>query len=84
MRLPIPRTRSPFANVPPFIFQSLLVWSARKGIFLEEANLQGILAARLRPGNVAPTELLTMLSDPRTAICDPSIVSREAETLCQG
>ena len=64
---------------PAGFSEALLVWSSSKGIFLKRANLQGILSARLRPGNVAPSELFSMLSDPRTAICDPDIVSRLIE-----
>ena len=40
---------------------------------------QGIMFAKLNPENVSPTELLTMLTDPRTAICDPDLVSQVIE-----
>ena len=41
--------------------------------------IKGIMFAKLNPENVSPTELLTMLTDPRTPICDTNLVSRVIE-----
>ncbi len=55
---------------------ALLNWSASKGLDLTQAELSALLRAQLRPEKVTAAEILTMLTDPRTAICDPELISR--------
>ena len=41
--------------------------------------MSAFLEAKLTPERVSPAEFAEMLSDPRTAICDPSVVSKLIE-----
>lgn len=64
----------------PVKFQDdLMAWAKEKDVVLAPEELWSFLQARLAPEKVTPVELITMLSDPRTAICDPKIVSRLIE-----
>ena len=42
-------------------------------------EVSAFLEAKLTPERVSPAEFAEMLSDPRTAICDPSVVSKLIE-----
>ena len=57
----------------------LLKYAQERNVTLDPDEINSFLQAELKPENVSPVELLAMLSDPRTAICDPSIVSKLIE-----
>jgi hypothetical protein len=57
----------------------LIGWAAAKGIGLREAVVWSFLGARLKPENVAPAQIVEMITDPRTAICDPGVIARLVE-----
>ncbi len=46
---------------------------------MKSAEVSAFLEAKLTPERVSPAEFAEMLSDPRTAICDPSVVSKLIE-----